>query len=136
MRYLGAILAIVFSCGMANAAEIDFSTVLLDVAGKPYKDCAAFDEKKTPPVCSEIIDLTLGRFAAGVLNARQPNMTVQQLVERGQLAMRLYKGGKQPASVDDVKMIKDALPASNYPPLECYAAIQLLDPDSLAPKKP
>ena len=119
------------SFGTASAAEIDFSAVLKSADGQAFKSCGEFEYKTSQPICIKVEDMTLGAFAAASLNTRSPNMTAQLLVERGQLAARLYKGGKQALSADEIKTIKDTFPATQFPPLEIYAAVQLLDPDSL-----
>ena len=134
MKTIIVALALVCSCTIVHAAEIDFSAPVLSVDGKPFKDCGAFaDDGK----CTQIINMTLGKFAAGVLNSRgdDRNLSFQQIVERGTLARRLFNGGKQNVDASEIKLIEDMAAKSSYAPLLVVNAIMMIDPDALKKQK-
>ena len=135
MRILSILFLIcLFFPTRASAAEIDFSTVMLNLGGKPYQDCNASDVKADPPKCIAYVDLTLGRMCANALNAGDRNLKLQDLVSRGLLAKKLFAGGKVTLGVDDIALIKTALGSSGYQPNSIAEAVAIIDPDSLKTK--
>lgn len=110
----------------AYAGEVDFSAVLTDIDGAPIPDCPSGTN------CAERPPLTLGRLAMNVLTATYPDektLSGEDKFKRGELALRVYKGGKVNLSVEDIAEIK-GLVAKAYGPLIVRKAWPLLDPGS------
>lgn len=121
----------------ASAASIDFSAVLTDQDGNPISDCVRWDGAAQPPRCLAEVPMTLGRIAANGLNAQEPNLTPQQTVARGMLALRVYQA-KGPIEIEaaDVDLIKTMIVKAGYRPLVVVAAFKLLDPASVKGRTP
>jgi hypothetical protein len=122
MRLVVFILAIMFGSS-ALAGEVDFSAILTDADGAPIADCATAD-------CAGKPSLTLGKLAMRVLTASfedEKNLTGEDKFKRGELAMRVYKGGTVSLAAEEVALLK-RLVAKGYGPLIVLRAWPLLDP--------
>ena len=105
-----------FAAVPARATEIDFSAVLTDQEDAPLKD----GDKV----------LTLGRAAFVALvapAADEQNLPQDEKFRRGDLGLRVSRGGKIDLSVEDIALIKKQI-GKTYGPLVVVRAFPLLDP--------
>ncbi len=130
----------------SSAYAVDFSLVLLDLRGDPILDesvhgprdpvtkqftgprACTMDEYKAKP--NECDALTLGAAAANALLWNDPDdskIDEKEKRRRGNLADRVYHGGKFDLGVDDLALIKRLL-SKLYGNLVVSRAIPLLDP--------
>jgi hypothetical protein len=123
MRLIPGLLGCIIAASAANAAEIDFSTVIRDLDGAPVKMCA--DET---PACKA--GATIGMIAAGALLAPDDPHSPQAPAEKVRcftLALSVHKGGRIDVSAEDVVLIKGRIAAA-YGPLIVGRAFEILDP--------
>ena len=123
MRFVAITTAAVALATSAFAAEVDFSAVITDADNAPVIDCAGSDCAGKPP-------LTIGKLAMRALTASfedERNLSGEEKFKRGQLAMRVYDGGKVALSAEDTALIK-RLVAKGYGPMVVLRAWPLLDP--------
>ncbi len=109
--------AIAMGCsGMALGAEassqnrVDFSQPILDFDGQQIAECPEF---KSPPNQAECarpkVGITLGILVARALQNRgkgDDNIRPEEYASRGNLALKLYKGGQQVLTPEQVVTIK------------------------------
>lgn len=94
--------------------KIDLSTTILDLDKKPIKD----GEK----------DFTLATACCNaLLTPEQGETSGEEKVKRFRLAEKVYDGGEQELSVDDVALLKKLI-GKIYPPLVVGRAFEILDP--------
>lgn len=116
------LLAVILFAAPAFAGEVDFSTILTNEDNAPIPDCTTTDCAGKPP-------LTLGRLAMHVLAANFPdeqNLSGEEKFKRGELALRVYKGGKVNISVEEAALVKK-LVAKGYGPLIILKSWPMLD---------
>lgn len=96
--------------------KIDLSTVICDLDGKPIK---AADAK----------DFTVGMCACNALLTpdAKDETSGEDKVKRFRLAERVYEGGEQDLSVEDIALLKQLI-GKIYPPLTVGRAFEVLDP--------
>lgn len=118
---------------IAQSGEVDFSAPILDLDKKPFTDCLRWGDVPAgaQPRCEQLVDMTLGRLAATALNTPEQNMTPQEIVKRGQLAIKTHAGGKVAVTAADIETIKAAIAKRGYPPVAVVSAFALLDPASV-----
>lgn len=126
--------AMVMTTIPALAVEVDFSTVLKDLDGKPFTDCAKYDSAAQPPKCEQMVDVTLGRLAESALARPEQGLANDELIRRGLLARDIHRQPKQNLTADDVKTIKDLISKIGYSPVLVVAAFEILDPQSVKPR--
>jgi hypothetical protein len=90
----------------AYAIEIDLGATINSPDGSPYQDCDK-QSKGTPSVCEKWVDLTLGRLAAAAVDRSEPNLTPQELVQRGLLAIKIRKALNNPMKISGGKINVD-----------------------------
>lgn len=130
-----ALAASVWSCAAAPAfaVEIDFATVLVDLDGKPYRDCLRPNITKTE--CDEWIEHTLGLIAYSALDRAEQGLSVIEQAKRAVLARMIYPGKNEKHVVDvsssEITMMVEAIGKVGLRPVEVMRAIELLDPARL-----
>jgi len=123
MRYLLIVIAL-FLSSSAFAKEIDFSELITDQDGVQIMDCAGVGCSGPP--------LTLGIVSLRALTAQfddDKNLSGEDKFKRGELALRVYKGGVIDLTAEDIATIKK-LVAKGYGPLIVVKAWMMLDPQS------
>ena len=111
----------------AMAAEVDFSSPIRDLDGKPVPSCAADTaECHAPLTLSHVAEMALLSPSEG-----REQQSLEEKVKRFELAVGLHAGGKLPLSVEDVALLKRLI-GSAYAPLVVGRANEILDP----PAKP
>lgn len=132
MKIVSSLLILAALTAGAAAAEVDFAAKPLNEEGKPFTNCQEYDNANPQaPVCKKMVDMTLTDMALLALNNPETGLTPEELIRRGQLAIRIRKGGKQDMAADDVKLIRDLMAKRNFAPVAFVRAIELLDPASL-----
>jgi hypothetical protein len=92
----------------AYATEIDFSTVITDLSGKPVVNCpSGSDCKDAPP-------LTLGEAAVLALTVNLPDqqkapLDGEEKFKNYMLAQKIYNQGKVDLSPGDIEKVKAAI---------------------------
>jgi hypothetical protein len=112
-----ALLALLIASIATPVYAIDFTTVLVDLAGKP--------------IVIEEGPMTLGAAAAAALvgQYKDDNPAGQDKVKRWALAMRVHNAKDIELTADDVKLIKDMV-AKAYGPLIVGQVWAIVDPAS------
>jgi len=108
----------------AEAREINFSAIVTDQDGAPILDCVGAGCTGPP--------LTLGSAAMRALVATfedDKNLPGEEKFKRGELALRVYKGGTVDLSAEDVALIKKQM-AKGYGPIVVLRTWKLIDPES------
>lgn len=126
----------------ASAVEIDFAAKLLDLDGKPYRDCAKLNRTDPNDVkCEEWVEHTLGIIAYSALDRpdpREQNVSVIEQARRAVLARKIYPGKAETHVVDlsaaEITLIVDQIAKLQLRPVEVMRAIELLDPARLKQK--
>jgi len=90
----------------AYAVEINLAATINSPDGSPFQDCDK-QSRGTPSVCEKWVDLTLGRLAAAAVDRNEPNLTPQELVQRGWLAMKIRKSLNDPMKLRGGKIDVD-----------------------------
>lgn len=107
--------------------QIDFTAVLTDPDDAPITVCADQVAPKDEAECKTHRPVTLGFAAMKALVTPEQNATPETAFKRGQLALMVYKSSAAQLTVDELKMIKDAI-AKTWGPLVVARAFPLLDP--------
>jgi hypothetical protein len=113
----GAALAAFMIGSPAKAAEVDFSTVITDLSGKPLKSTG---DK----------DLTLAEVASTALlgmYSDEPPLSGVDKVRRFALALRISEGGKVDLNNEQIGTIKGVVEKA-YSTLVTGRSFQMLDP--------
>jgi hypothetical protein len=132
LRFL-LVVAALFWTVTCRAAEIDFSHVLMNEDGEPWRD--PFAQKKDDPDCAKCPVLTLGMAAAHALVNQYPeehDLDPLQKWARGNLAMELRRGKKETLSAEEIAVIKRLI-GKVYGPDVIMQAYPILDPDEKPP---
>jgi len=117
---------LLFSTG-ALARDIEFSAIITDADGAPILDCVG-NNCTGPP-------LTLGGVALRALTAQfedERNLSGEEKFARGELALRVHKGGRIDVSAEDIATIKKLI-AKGYGPLIVIRAWSMIDPSGQSP---
>ncbi len=132
-KFLLAAAASVWFCVPAHAVEIDFATVLLDLDGKPYRDCIKPNVTKTE--CDEWVGHSLGLIAYSALDKPEQGVSIIEQAKKAVLARMVYPGKHDPHVVDvsaaEITMMVEAIGKLGLRPVEVMRAIELLDPARL-----
>ena len=109
----------------ALAAEIDFSTHIVDLDGK---DIPSSPAKDAPPLDLATVAgmALLSEPPADPRNPGQPKDTNEKL-RRFALAVKTHAGGKVTVSAEDIALLKSAI-SSAYAALVVGRAVEILDP--------
>lgn len=130
-----ALAASVWSCvpAPAGAVEIDFATKLVDLDGKPYRDCVKPNVTKTE--CDEWIEHTLGLIAYSALDRAEQGTNVLEQAKRAVLARMVYPGKNTTHVVDvsaaEITLMVEQIGKLGLRPVEVMRVIELLDPARL-----
>jgi len=122
MNFIIATLFAVMFVASASAAQIDFSAPILGAEDKPIHDC-------TEPNCTGPV-LKLGDVASRALSATfedERALAGDEKFKRGDLALKVGKGGMHDLTVEDIALIKKVI-AKGYGPLIVIRAWTMLDP--------
>lgn len=138
LRYLLPLLALLTM--PAGATEIDFSTILNDLDGNPYRFCVA-NKPEVPgkaPECAEYVNHTVGLLAYGALNSSEDDQkTLAAQVasaRRAVVARKVYPGKNEKHVVDlsssEITLIFDSLVAAKLgiASVERLSVLELIDP--------
>lgn len=132
MRYLAFALALLFAVP-AQAAVVDFATVLTDEAGEPFQHCQKWKEAQ---VCESLIPLTLGILTMTALNTRyedEKNLSGLDQVKRGALAYAIHQTPKLDIDSTQNDLIRRLVAKLGYKSFIVFQAWKLLDPASIKP---
>ena len=119
----------------ADAAKIDFTTVLNDQDGHPLEEC--IEPMANPPLapvdkaCTKKQDITLGIVSTRALLTPEQNLQPEDSQKRGQLALSVYRSAGAQLTAEEVALIKKRI-AAVYGPLIVARAFPLLDPATAA----
>lgn len=122
MKIFSIVAVYLFTALSVMAGEVDFSTIITDADGAPIIDCTTDCGGKPP--------LTLGRVSMRALTAiynDEPSLSGEDKFRRGELAMRVYKGGSVALTAEDTALLKRLI-AKGYGPLIVLKTWPLLDP--------
>ena len=132
-------IAFVFAVTASHAAEFDFATKLLDLDGKPYRDCIKVDRSDPNNAkCDEWIEHTLGVIAYSALDKPDKDLSVIEQARRAVLARKVYAGTSEKHVVDlsasEVSLIVTLVGKLQLRPVEFMRVLEILDPTQLKDK--
>ncbi len=104
-----------FAAEVSNQSRVDFSQPILDFDGQQITECPEAKPTPNQNECAKPkVGITLGILIARSLQSRgkgDENIRPEEYARRGALSLKLYKGGEQALSPEDVVTIKQlALP--------------------------
>ena len=136
---------VVLASSSSMAAVIDLSRPLTDASGNPVQDCDHVSVRPpAAPACDKFVTLTLGRLAAGAVDQPQQNLKPADIIQRGELAIRIRRAmlnfhstqGKLDISPSDLDLIREQIVKLHIPPSEVAQAYEMLVLPPVTPPAP
>lgn len=109
--------------------KINFTEALTDMDGVVMTECADKPVPKTEAECKAQQPVTLGVVALRALVQPEQNVSPDDGLKRGQLALAVYKAEDAKLTAEEISLIKKQM-AKIYSPLVIVRAFTMLDPAS------
>src|SRR5262245_23181367 len=90
----------------AEPNKVDFTAVLMDQDNKPMMECADNPAPRSDAECKIRHSVTLGMIALRALSMPEQGLAPEKSLERGQLALRVYKSEDVVLKAEEITLIK------------------------------
>lgn len=130
MRILfGVFLLFTQAAFAADSRKIDFTAILTDADNQPIYECANPGPSipANDPACKDKRPFTLGLAAERALIQPEQNLSPEDSLMRGQLALNVLNSSGAELKAEEIALIKKRI-AALYGPLIVARAFPLLDP--------
>lgn len=116
-----------FAFAADEPRKIDFTLALTDQDGEAMTECADNPPAKSEEACKARRLVTLGTVSMRALAFPEQNLSPEESLKRGQLAISIYKSTAAQLTVEETALIKKQI-SKFFGPIVVLRTFSLLDP--------